>query len=50
MQIYKQDAGIISDMDIWCCIHNEYLYIGDTLDELIHILNTEWEHDKYIAR
>jgi acyl-ACP thioesterase len=48
MKIYKEKAGVISQKEVWCCIHNEYLYIANTLKELIKILNTEWENDKHL--
>lgn len=49
MHIYEQKAGVISKNVCWCCIHEGYLYIGDTLEQLIVILNTEWEHDRHLV-
>ena len=46
MKIYKEKPGIISKDEVWVCIHDDYLYTTDTLQELIEILNTEWEADK----
>jgi hypothetical protein len=47
MNIYKEQAGVISDEETWVCMHDVYLYTADTLEQLIHILNTEWEHEKH---
>ena len=49
MHIYKEAAGVISKKDVYVCTHESWMYIGDTMDELILILNTEWEHDKHLA-
>ena len=49
MKIFKQEGGVISKEDCWVCIHESYIYIGTTLEDLVHILNTEWEHDKHIV-
>jgi len=50
MKIFKQKAGVISLNDCWVCIHGGYMYGPcNTLEQLIHVLNTEWEHDKHIV-
>ena len=49
MKIYLQEKGVIGKEDCWCCIHEGYLYIADTLEELVTVLNTEWEHDKHLV-
>lgn len=49
MKIFKQEKGLISKEDCWVCIHDEYIYTAKTLEELIEILNTEWEHDKHLG-
>lgn len=46
MKIYKEKSGVISDHEVWVCIHDDYLYVADTLQELVEILNTEWDSDK----
>jgi len=48
-KIYKEEAGVVSKKECWICISEGYLYTGNTLEELIEILNTEWRHDKHIA-
>ena len=48
-KIFKQKAGVISPNEVWVCICEEYLYIEDTLEELITLLNTEWKDDKHLA-
>lgn len=47
MKIFQEKARTISDEPVWVCINDYYMYIASTFDELIHILNTEWE-DKNI--
>ena len=47
MRIFKEDAGVISDEACWVCIHKGYLYTAATLEELIEVLNIEWEDDKH---
>jgi len=49
MKIFKTKAGEISKEPCWVCIHDGYMYDADTLEELIEVLNTEWEHDKHIV-
>ncbi len=49
MKIYKEKAGVIAPTEVWVCICDCYLYIGNTLEELINILNTEWKADKHLV-
>ena len=49
MHIFKEKAGIISPNSCWVCIHDGYMYIGNTLIELIAVLNTKWEDDQYLV-
>ena len=49
MTIFKEKAGVISKEPVWVCIHEEYMYLADTFWELLHILGTEWEHDKHLV-
>jgi hypothetical protein len=47
--IFKEKPGVISKDSCWICICEGYLYTGDTLEELISTLNSEWKLDKHIA-
>ena len=49
MKIFKDTTRQIAPMDIWVCIHEGYLYIGETPDDLLWILANEWEHDKHLV-
>lgn len=49
MRIFKEKAGVISPEEVWVCVCEGYLYVGDTLEELIEILNTEWKQDKHLV-
>lgn len=49
MKIFKEKAGVISKGECWVCIHDGYLYTAKTLEKLIEVLNTEWEHDKHLV-
>lgn len=49
MHIFESKPGEIGPDKYWCCGHEGYLYIGDTLEDLITILNTEWEDDKHLV-
>ena len=49
MHIFSQEGGVISKEDCWVCIHNDYLYTGDTLEDLVLVLNNEWEDDKHLV-
>ena len=49
MRIYQEKTGAFSPTPDWVCIHKEYIYIAPTLEELIIILNTEWEDDKHLG-
>lgn len=46
MKIFKDDTSF--EYIAWVCICKEYMYIGKTLEELIHTINTEWEQDKHL--
>ena len=48
MKIYKEKPGVISKKAVWCCMHNGYLYVANTIEGLINVLNTEWEYSKYL--
>jgi hypothetical protein len=49
MRIFEEQPGVISEGPCWVCIHNGYMYTALTLEDLIQVLNTEWEHDKHIV-
>lgn len=49
MRIYKEEVGVISPDECWICICKEYFYTADTLEELIEVLNTEWEDDEHLV-
>lgn len=49
MHIFKEKPGVISKNEVWVCIHDSWIYIADTLEELVNILNTEWEADKHLG-
>lgn len=49
MLIYEEKAGIVSKGTCWVCICDPYMYIADTLLELIDVLNREWENDKHLV-
>lgn len=49
MHIFYQEAEVISEEPVWVCIHECYLYTAPTLEALVVVLNTEWEHDKHLA-
>lgn len=46
MKIFFDDESF--DEPVWCCSCEGYLYFADTLDNLIHVLNTEWKQDKHM--
>lgn len=48
MKIFFQEKGLISDADFWVCIHGQYMYCGDTLRDLIEVMNAEWEQDLHL--
>ncbi len=49
MHIFQEEAGVICDDRVWVCMHDEYIYTADTLEELVKVLNTEWEDDSNLA-
>lgn len=49
MNIFKEKAGVISKEPIWVCIHEGYMYTADTLELLVIVLNTEWEHEQHMV-
>lgn len=49
MRIFKENAGVISPEECWVCIHGPYMYVADTLEGLVQVLNTEWEWDRHLV-
>jgi hypothetical protein len=49
MRIFQDKLRVISERDIWVCICEGYLYVADTLEDLIRVLNSEWKHDKHLV-
>ena len=49
MRIFQEEAGVISENPVWVCVCEGYLYIADTLESLIEVLNTEWKADKHLV-
>lgn len=49
MKIFKEKAGIISETDIWVCIHGFYLYTHSTFIGLIWTILTQWNNDKNLT-
>ena len=41
--------GEISEAGCWVCVHTGYLYIGNTLEDLLVVIATEWKCDKHLA-
>lgn len=46
--IEEQDADIVYN-STWICTHEKYEYMADSLESLVHILNTEWEEDQHLV-
>jgi len=46
MKIFKEKAGVISETEIWVCIHGFYLYTHSTFIGLIWTILTQWNDDK----
>ena len=49
LHIFEQEAGVISKDKLWVCLYDSYMYTAPTLELLVVVLNTEWEHDKHLA-
>lgn len=49
MNIFKEKAGVLSPEEVWVCICEGYIYIADTLEQLIEILNTEWKNERHLV-
>lgn len=48
MHIYKEKAGVISKTEVWVAINKGYMYIGNSLLQLLYIIVTEWKCDKHL--
>ena len=48
MHIFLESPGVISKESVYVCLCEGYMYTGDTMYELIQVLNTEWKHDKHL--
>lgn len=49
MRIYKEQAGVISEGEVWVCMCDCFMYTADTLEELVDVLNTKWRHESQIV-
>ena len=49
MKIFLEKAGVISPGPIWVCFCTCYMYTADTLEDLVDVLNSEWEHDNHLV-
>jgi len=49
MKIFREKPGIISEDACWVGLHDCYLYVEDTLVELLVTILTEWKHDRHLV-
>lgn len=49
MKIFKEKAGVISENEIWVCIHGFYLYTHKSFIGLIWTIITQWDNDKNLT-
>lgn len=49
MKVWKEPAGVISELPVWCCYSDGYLYIADTLLQLLLVMIKEWQHDRHLV-
>lgn len=47
--LFKEKAGVISPESCWCIIQGGYLYVHDTLPQVLWQFVTEHKHDKYMV-
>ena len=47
--ISEQIGGVISKDTVYVCAHNEYLYISNSVKEVIDLMANEWEHDRHLV-
>ena len=48
-KIYKESPGIISEGHCWVCLHDCYMYTGDTFIKLILEIITQFKSDKNLV-
>lgn len=48
-KIYKESPGIISEDPCWVCLHDCYMYTGDTFIKLILEIITQWKSDRHLV-
>lgn len=46
MKIFKEKAGVISKEPVWVCLHDCYMYTGDTFIGLLWNMVKYWNDDK----
>jgi len=50
LAIFWSEPGEISEKGCWVCLDSEgYLYMGDSLAELIQTAGTEWKQDQHLV-
>lgn len=47
--IYKAKPNDVSKKAIWVCVHDCYLYTGDTLFQLLKQMFNNWDSDQHFV-
>ncbi len=47
--VYLERPGVISPGAVWICFTPGYMYSADTLPDLLHVVDTEWEWDRHLV-
>lgn len=48
-RFFRSERGEISPERVWCCLHEEYLYIGSSLWNLLWIFATQFRDDRHLV-
>lgn len=49
LTIVKEKAGVISPNECWVAFCQCWMYTANTFDELMVVLNSEWQMDRHLV-
>lgn len=49
MTIFREKAGVIGEKPVWVCFHSTYMYLGDSLPQLLWVMITQWNDDRNLV-
>ena len=49
MKLFRERAGVISEVPVWVCLANHRIFIHERFLSLVWIVVTEWNDDRHLV-